>query len=69
MAGDQGWYREALSILKATGAAHVRSKGGHAIWRVNNHTVAVPAHGRACGSPRAQKKVLSSIRRAFRAEH
>lgn len=66
MAGDRQWFRDATALLRAAGAVQVRTSGGHAIWRVAGRTVAVPAHGRACGSPRAQRNVLATIRRTIR---
>ena len=66
MAGDRQWFHDAVSLLRAAGGEHVRTTGGHAIWRVGGRTIAVPAHAHACGSPRAQKNVLAAIRRTIR---
>jgi hypothetical protein len=66
MGGDRQWFHDAVSLLLEAGGRHVRTTGGHAIWRVSGRTVAVPAHARACGSPRAQKNVLATIRRTIR---
>ena len=42
--GRMGWVDELEAELKAAGATVLRQTGGHRIWGLRGHTIAVPAH-------------------------